>query len=92
VADGGVLGLWMQNAARLPDGRYAFLGKPSPGGRFDGTTAGLRLYVMWPGGQPVPVSGVLAGNVSYADWDLDVPALTVRLQNGTTYSTVTLRP
>ncbi len=92
VVDGGVLGLWMQNAARLPDGRYAFLGKMSPGGRFDGTTASLRLYVMWLGGQPIPASGILSGSVLYADWDLDVPALSVRLQNGTSYSTVILRP
>jgi hypothetical protein len=92
VADGSALGLWMQNAARLPDGRYAFLGKPSPDGRFDGTTASLRLYVMWPGGPAIPASGILAGNVQYADWDLDVPALIVRLQNGANYSTITLRP
>ncbi len=89
VADGVALGLWIQNAARLPDGRFAFLGKPSPTGRLEDSTGALRLYVMPPGGSPVVASGILPGEVLYAAWNLNARTLSVWMQNGQRFD---LRP
>ncbi len=93
IADGAALGLWIQNPALLPDGRYAFLGKPAPTGRFeDNPNAPLRLYVMTPGSAPVAMPGVLPGPVLLADWDLksSPPHITVRVQTAQGISTSTL--
>ncbi len=92
TADGAALGLWMQNAARLPDGRYAFLGKPSPTGRFEDSASPLRLYVMSPGGPPIAVSGLIPGNVLFADWDLRSYSVRIGYWNGQSQATVTYRP
>jgi hypothetical protein len=92
VADGAALGMWMQNATQLPDGRYAFLGKPSPTGRSEDSPQPLRLYVMSPGGQPSAVSGVLSGNVLGADWDPGRQNLSVRIQTAQGINTIRLRP
>jgi len=93
IADGAALGLWIQNPALLPDGRYAFLGKPAPTGRFeDNPGASLRLYVMSPGSAPVAISGILSGPVLLADWDLKAspPHVTVHVQTAQGISTITL--
>ncbi len=80
VADGAALQLWMQNPVQTPDGRFAFLGKPSATGRLEGGTAGLSLYVMVPGGTPARVSQPLAGEVISAEWSPSRTALLVQLR------------
>jgi hypothetical protein len=89
IADGAAFQLWIQNAAQLPDGRFAFLGKPSPTGRLEDSTGRLQLYVLSPGGTPTPVSGEIAGSVVYADWDLARQTVKVRVGGGS--SLLTLR-
>ncbi len=91
VADGAALGLWMQNAALLPDGRIAFLGKSSPTGRFEDSAEPLRLYVMAPGGQPVARSVVSPGFL-FADWDVARSTLLVHVRNGQNVSVIPLHP
>jgi Tol biopolymer transport system component len=71
-------GLWMQNPVRLDNGRYAFLGKPSPNGQPDPN--GLRLYLYDSGGTPVPISDTLVGEVIFAAWSPNRNALLVVLR------------
>ncbi len=92
VADGAALKLWMQNGTRLPDGRYAFLGRRSPTGRFEDSTGPFQLYVMAPGGPPSPVSSFIPGTLLFADWDLNKGTLAVRVQVGQDFRTVVLHP
>jgi hypothetical protein len=92
VADGAALGLWMQNAAQLPDGRYAFLGRPSPTGRLEDSAGPFSLYVMVPGGQPTPVPGTsVAAPVLFAEWDATISVLTVHVQVGQGQQAIPLR-
>jgi hypothetical protein len=80
VLDGLQAGLWMQNPALLPDGRYAFLGKPSLSGGLEGGTANLRLYSYAAGSAPIPVSEALPGEVVSAEWSPSRTALLVHLR------------
>ncbi len=77
IANGAALQLWMQNSAQIPDGRYAFLGKPSANGL--GDSSGLSLYLYSPGSAPVQVSQVLPGTVLTAEWSPTRSALLVVL-------------
>jgi hypothetical protein len=90
IVDGAALGYWMQNAAQLPDGRYAFLGKPAPTGRFEDNATPLRLYVMGADMQPAAASGLLPGPVLFADWDLPNSRITVYVDQGRGYRPITL--
>jgi hypothetical protein len=92
VADGAALKLWMQNGTRLPDGRYAFLGRRSPTGRFEDSTGPFQLYVMAPGGQPFPASDFIPGTLLFADWDVNKGTLAARVQVGQDFRTVVLHP
>jgi hypothetical protein len=80
ILDGAFVGLWMQNAAQLADGRYGFLAKPNAAGRLEGGASGLRLYVYSNGGQPTPVSEVLPGTVVSAEWNPSRTALLANLR------------
>ncbi len=84
LADGKALGLWMQNPAALPDGRYAFLGKPSASGTLENGATQLMLYVMSPGSAPVAVSQPLPGEVISASWSPSRTALLVVIRGGQT--------
>jgi hypothetical protein len=77
IFDGAALGLWMQDGARLPDGRYAFLGKVSLGGR-DSGGENLRLYAGYPTEVPYPLSAPLDGEVIRAEWSPSRLALYVQ--------------
>jgi hypothetical protein len=81
IADGGVLQLWMQDPARLPDGRYAFLGRPS----FDGRDYGgpLRLYAFTPGvGAVALMRQEIPGTVLSAVWSPSRTLLLIHSQDG----------
>ncbi|MEP7287397.1 MAG: hypothetical protein ABI947_16695 [Chloroflexota bacterium] len=80
IVDGMALNLWMQNAAQVADGRYAFLGKPSAAGQLENGTTQLALYVVSPGGVPAAVSPVLSGEVLTAQWNPTRTALLVTLR------------
>jgi len=77
IFDGAALGLWMQDGAQLPDGRYAFLGKVSLGGRGSGRE-NLRLYAGYPTEVPYPLSAPLDGEVIRAEWSPSRLALYVQ--------------
>lgn len=81
VADGGVLRLWMQDPARLPDGRYAFLGRPSPDGRDYGGP--LRLYTFTPGIGATPLMlEDIPGTVISTVWSPGRTLLLIHSQDG----------
>lgn len=81
VLDGASAGLWIQNPARLPDGRYAFLGKPSFTGSLESGASGLRLYVMNVGAAPTPISPPIPGLVVGASWSPSRGSLLVYTQD-----------
>ncbi|MDW8300370.1 MAG: hypothetical protein RML95_13645, partial [Anaerolineae bacterium] len=78
IFDGAALGLWMQDGAQLPDGRYAFLGRPSPDGRNREGGNNLRLYAGYPTETPYPLSAPLEGEVVRAEWSPSRLALYVQ--------------
>ncbi|HRE49734.1 MAG TPA: hypothetical protein PLD47_18570 [Aggregatilineales bacterium] len=80
LLNGGQYGIWMQNPILLGDGRYAFLGKPSPSGRLEGAAVGLQLYVYRVGSAPQPVSDALPGEVLSAEWNPGRTAILVNLR------------
>ncbi len=85
VLDGALNGLWIQNPARLSDGRFAFLGKPSPNGLLTDGPTNLRLYILTPGGtfqspSIQMVSSVLPGAVVRAEWNPAGTAILIHLQ------------
>ncbi len=82
VADGAKLNLYMQNPCLLPDGRYAFLGKPAVPGQ-PVTTNGLMLYILSPGGVPGAVSQPLPGQVVRANWSPNCTAQVALVQGQT---------
>src|SRR5579859_266212 len=82
VADGAALNVYMQNPVQLPDGRYAFLGKPAIAGQ-PVTSSGLMLYILTPGGIPGAVSQPLPGDVIRASWSPNRAAVAVVLSGQT---------
>jgi hypothetical protein len=78
IFDGAALGLWMQDGAQLPDGRYAFLGRPSFDGRNREGGNNLRLYAGYPTERPYPLSVSLEGEVIRAEWSPSRLALYVQ--------------
>ncbi|MFN8418647.1 MAG: hypothetical protein U0528_05295 [Anaerolineae bacterium] len=79
LLSGSQVGLWMQNPAQLENGSFAFLAKPTAGGRFEGAT-GLQLYTYTAGGTPIPVSAALDGELISAEWSPNRRAVLVLLQ------------
>ncbi len=78
IFDGATLGLWLQDGAQLPDGRYAFLGKPHFEGCAPANGADLRLYAGYPTEIPYPLSAPLEGEVIRAEWSPSRLALYVQ--------------
>ncbi|MCE7946704.1 MAG: hypothetical protein DYG88_04665 [Chloroflexi bacterium CFX4] len=78
IFDGAALGLWLQDGARLPDGRYAFLGRPSPDGRNYAGGNNLSLYVGYETERPYQLSQPLEGEVIRAEWSPSRLALYVQ--------------
>lgn len=79
VLDGAVYRLWIQNPTRLPDGRYAFLGKSSATGLLEEGPTKLQLFVYAPNTSFVAVSAPLPGSVLAAEWSPNRAALLVHL-------------
>jgi len=82
LLDGRALGLWMQNAVQMQNGRIAFFGGLSAGGAE--SPAEVNLYV-YSGGQVARVSGVTAGGPALdVIWNAGRSAAIVRLADGRT--------
>jgi hypothetical protein len=90
IADGAGYKVWMQNPAKVPDGRYLFLGKPSEDGKLHGGATSLMLYAMWPDQPPSQLTPPLSGEVIYAQWSPNRTALVVSLKVGSQIQTKVL--
>jgi WD40 repeat protein len=83
VINGLAARLWIQNPAVLPDGRIAFLGKPSFSGQLEGGATALRMYVTGPDGVPVALSEPLSGTLIGAEWSPNRAGLLAHVLDGT---------